>query len=57
MLSSASAATTSRAAAIWWEEMGQLFAKLRAGGRVDLLDNHLGPDGLDITIVAPGKKK
>jgi membrane protease subunit HflK len=44
-------------AAIWWDEMGKLFAKLREGGRVDLLDHHLGPDGLDITIVTPPKKK
>jgi membrane protease subunit HflK len=43
--------------AIWWDEMGQLFAKLREGGRVDLLDHHLGPDGLDITILTPPKKK
>jgi membrane protease subunit HflK len=43
--------------AIWWDEMGQLYAKLREGGRVDLLDNHLGPDGLDITIITPPKKK
>ncbi len=44
-------------AAIWWDEMGKLFAKLREGGRVDLLDHHLGPNGLDITIVTPPKKK
>jgi len=44
-------------AVIWWDEMGKLFAKLRDGGRVDLLDHHLGPDGLDITIVTPPKKK
>lgn len=43
--------------AIWWDEMGKLFAKMREGGRVDLLDDHLGPDGLDITIVTPPKKK
>jgi len=43
--------------AIWWDEMGQLFQKLREGGRVDLLDHHLGPDGLDITIMTPPKKK
>jgi membrane protease subunit HflK len=43
--------------AIWWDEMGQLFAKMREGGRVDLLDHHLGPDGLDITILTPPKKK
>ena len=35
----------------------KLFAKLREGGRVDLLDHHLGPDGLDITILTPPKKK
>jgi membrane protease subunit HflK len=44
-------------AAIWWDEMGKLFERMREGGRVDLLDNHLGPDGLDITIVTPPKKK
>ncbi len=44
-------------AVIWWDGMGKLFAKLREGGRVDLLDHHLGPDGLDITIVTPPKKK
>jgi membrane protease subunit HflK len=44
-------------AAIWWDEMGKLFGKLREGGRVDLLDHHLGPDGLDITILAAPKKK
>ena len=43
-------------AAIWWEEMGKLFVKMREGGRVDLLDHHLGPNGLDITIVTPKKK-
>ncbi len=43
--------------AIWWDEMGKLFAALREGGRVDLLDHHLGPDGLDITILTPPKKK
>jgi membrane protease subunit HflK len=43
--------------AIWWDEMGKLFVKMREGGRVDLLDHHLGPNGLDITIVTPPKKK
>jgi membrane protease subunit HflK len=43
--------------AIWWEEMGKLFARLREGGRVDLLDHHIGPDGLDITEIIPPKKK
>lgn len=42
--------------AIWWEEMGKLFAKLQQDGHIDLLDSHLGPDGLDITVVTPQKK-
>jgi membrane protease subunit HflK len=37
-------------AGIWWEEIGKLFARLREDGRLDLLDNHLGKDGLDITV-------
>ncbi len=44
-------------AAIWWDEMGKLFEKLREGGRVDLLDNRLGAEGLDITVVTPPRKK
>lgn len=44
-------------AGIWWEEIGKLFAKLREGGRIDFLDNHLGRDGLDITVMPPGVKK
>jgi membrane protease subunit HflK len=43
--------------AIWWDEMGKLFAKLRDGGRVDLLDHHVGPGGLDITEMLPPPKK
>lgn len=45
-------------AGIWWEEMGKLFALLQKTGRIDLLDNHLGADGLDITVFPPppGKK-
>jgi membrane protease subunit HflK len=39
--------------ALWWQEMGQLFTKMSANGRIDLLDNHLAGDGLDITQVAP----
>src|SRR5262249_30653631 len=35
-------------AAIWWDEIGQLFRGMKKNGRIDLLDNHLGPDGLDI---------
>jgi membrane protease subunit HflK len=43
--------------AIWWDEMGKLFARLREGGRVDLLDHHVGPGGLDITEMISPKKK
>jgi membrane protease subunit HflK len=43
-------------AGIWWEEIGKLFTRLRESGRLDLLDNHLGKDGLDITV-SPGVPK
>ena len=39
--------------AIWWEEMSRVFTRLRENGRIDLLDNYLGPDGLDITVLTP----
>jgi membrane protease subunit HflK len=42
---------------IWWDEMGRLFAQLKENGRIDLLDNHLGKDGLDITMFPPLPKK
>lgn len=42
---------------LWWDELGRLFAKLKENGRVDLLDNHLGSDGLDISGFAPMPKK
>src|SRR5205807_10573359 len=38
-------------AAIWWDEMGKVVLRLKEAGRVDLLDNHVSPDGLDITRV------
>jgi membrane protease subunit HflK len=44
-------------AAIWWEEMGRTLLGMRGRGRVDVLDNHLGADGLDITQFLPPKKK
>jgi membrane protease subunit HflK len=45
-------------AAIWWDEMGKVFERLNKNGRIDVLDSHLGPDGLDITLFAPqGRKK
>lgn len=40
-------------AGIWWDAMSTLFAKMKADGRVDLLDNHLASDGLDVTIMPP----
>jgi membrane protease subunit HflK len=40
-------------AAIWWDEMGRLLTRMNANGHIDLLDNHLGADGLDITQFAP----
>jgi modulator of FtsH protease HflK len=43
---------------IWWETMGRLFAGMRGRGRVDLLDHHLTPSGLDITqFVTPKRPK
>jgi membrane protease subunit HflK len=39
--------------AIWWEQMGELFKRLRANGKLDLLDHHLGADGLNLMQVAP----
>ncbi len=44
-------------AGIWWDEMGRLFTRMRQNGRLDLLDNHLGPDGLDITQMPLLQKK
>jgi membrane protease subunit HflK len=44
-------------AAIWWEEMGKLFSRMKENGSLDLLDNHLGTDGLDITVFPPVPKK
>jgi membrane protease subunit HflK len=38
---------------IWQEERGRLFDRLKEGGRVDLLDHHLGQGGLDL-FTAPG---
>jgi membrane protease subunit HflK len=38
---------------IWQEERGRLFDKLKEGGRIDLLDHHLGQGGLDL-FTAPG---
>jgi membrane protease subunit HflK len=43
--------------AIWWDEMGKLLLGMKSRGRIDLLDSHLGPDGLDITTFLPPRKK
>src|SRR5262245_4314423 len=44
-------------AAIWWDEMGKLLGGRKRRARRDLLDSHLGPDGLDITTFLPPRKK
>ncbi len=44
-------------AAIWWDEMGRTLLSMKGRGRVDLLDQHLGAGGLDITQFLPPKKK
>lgn len=43
--------------ALWWDEIGRLLAKLKEGGRIDLLDNRISGDGLDISIFPPLPKK
>jgi hypothetical protein len=44
-------------AALWWDEMGGLFARMHAAGRLDLLDQYLGADGLDVLQFGPRSKK
>jgi membrane protease subunit HflK len=44
-------------AAIWWEEMGRVLLGMKGRGRVDVLDQHLGPNGLDVTQFLPPRKK
>lgn len=44
-------------AAIWWDEMGRLLLGMKGRGRVELLDAHIGPNGLDITQFLPPKKR
>lgn len=39
--------------AMWWERMSEVFKRLRANGRLDLLDHHLGGDGLNLMQVPP----
>jgi membrane protease subunit HflK len=40
---------------IWEEERSKLFARLKQNGQIDLLDHHLGADGLDL-ITTPQKQ-
>ena len=42
--------------AIWWDETGRILLGLKGRGRIDLLDSHLGKDGLDISQFLPQKK-
>jgi modulator of FtsH protease HflK len=42
---------------IWDEERGKLFAALKANGQLGLLDDHIGPDGLDLNMTSPLPKK
>ncbi len=42
---------------IWEEERGRVFAKLKENGQLGLLDQHLGPDGLDLSVVPSTPKR
>jgi membrane protease subunit HflK len=43
---------------VWWDAISRLYARMRANGRIDLLDRHLAGEGLDITqFPALPKKK
>jgi hypothetical protein len=46
-------------AAIWWDRMSDIFRRMKERGAIDLLDHHLGPDGLHLTQFPPmpGKLK
>lgn len=44
-------------ASIWWEETGRLLLGIKGKGRIDLLDSHLGPNGLDFTTILPPAKR
>jgi hypothetical protein len=41
---------------IWEEERSKLFARLKENGQIELLDHHLGANGLDL-ITAPQKQR
>jgi membrane protease subunit HflK len=40
---------------IWEEERGKLFQRLKQNGQIDLLDHHLGANGLDLMTVPPAR--
>jgi membrane protease subunit HflK len=42
---------------IWWDEMGKVFLSLKERGRIDMLDQYLGPDGLDLSQIVPPAKR
>jgi membrane protease subunit HflK len=42
--------------AMWWEEMGRTLTQMKGRGRIDVIDGHLGKDGLDITQFVSPKK-
>lgn len=41
---------------IWWDETGKLLAGLKKRGRIELLDDRIGKDGLDLNSFVPGRK-
>ncbi|QVL29902.1 hypothetical protein KIH39_13585 [Telmatocola sphagniphila] len=41
---------------IWWNEMSKLLLGMKSKGRIDLMDNHIGADGLDVTQMLQKKK-
>jgi membrane protease subunit HflK len=42
---------------IWFDEIGRLLGRMKDGGRLDLLDNHLSGGELDLTVIVPPPKK
>lgn len=44
-------------AALWREEMAKLLNTLKANGRIELLDDVLGPNGLELNQFIPTKKR
>ncbi len=43
-------------AALWREEVGKILAGVKERGRVEVLDDALGPNGLELNQVLPGRK-